>query len=99
MRSLLGHKIEAIGIGLREGDVSGAQILTDMPIINNIHTLTLYLNAKRQKSYYDYIVTIKPQRVIFNPGTKNAELELVLTENDIFFEHACTLVLLSTGQY
>jgi len=50
MRSLLGHKIEAIGIGLREGDVSGAQILTDMPIINNIHTLTLYLKIYGYKT-------------------------------------------------
>lgn len=99
MRSLVDHKIETIGIGLIEGEVSGVQILTNMPIISNIHTLTLYLNAKRQKDYYNYIIAIKPQRVIFNPGTKNEELELILTKNNIFFEHACTLVLLSTGQY
>ncbi|NOQ91727.1 MAG: CoA-binding protein, partial [Flavobacteriaceae bacterium] len=54
---------------------------------------------KRQIEYYDYIIALQPERVIFNPGTKNEELENLLEKNKIFFEHACTLVLLSTGQY
>ena len=60
---------------------------------------TLYLNPERQKDYYNYIVSLKPERVIFNPGTENPELYQILRENNIDFEAACTLVLLSTNQY
>lgn len=62
-------------------------------------TITLYLNPKRQEAYYNYIVTLKPKRVIFNPGTENPALYSILKENDIDYEVACTLVLLATNQY
>jgi len=65
----------------------------------DIDTVTLYLNKKTQVSYYYYIVALNPKRVLFNPGTENPELENLLTKNNIAFEEACTLVLLSTGQY
>ncbi|GAL66544.1 hypothetical protein JCM19301_3022 [Jejuia pallidilutea] len=64
-----------------------------------IHTVTLYLNPNRQKAYYNYIVSLQPKRVIFNPGTENPEFYNILKENNIAFEAACTLVLLSTNQY
>ena len=52
-----------------------------------------------QVDFYDYIIGLRPQRVIFNPGTENSEFETMLSKNNIAFEEACTLVLLSTGQY
>jgi hypothetical protein len=64
-----------------------------------VHTVTLYLNAKRQADYYQYIIDLKPKRVIFNPGTENPGFYKLLQEHDIFYEEACTLVLLSTNQY
>ncbi len=99
IHSLLEKKIEAIGLGLKEGDVSGVRIYKGMPIFENIHTITMYLNTKRQVAYYAYIISLQPQRVIFNPGTMNKELESLLESNHIAFENSCTLVLLSTGQY
>ena len=65
----------------------------------DVDTVTLYLNPKRQKGYYDYIISLKPSRVIFNPGTENPEFYLLLKKHNIAFEQACTLVLLSTNQY
>ncbi|MCD6543059.1 MAG: CoA-binding protein [Flavobacteriaceae bacterium] len=99
MHSLVDHDHEVVGIGLKEGVVAGVNILTGKPPIDNVDTVTLYLNANRQKEYYEYVLSIQPKRVIFNPGTKNSEFEDLLTKNNIGFENSCTLVLLSTGQY
>jgi predicted CoA-binding protein len=99
IHSFIDKNIEAIGLGLKDGNINGVQIYTGTPEFENIHTITMYLGPKRQRDYYDYIISIRPQRVIFNPGTKNQELENLLDENNIFYENSCTLVLLSTGQY
>jgi len=99
IHSLIEAGYKAIGVGLKEGEINGVHVYKGKPLLKNIHTITLYLNAKRQVTYYEYIVSLQPKRVIFNPGTKNINLEELLKKNGIFFEHACTLVLLSTGQY
>ncbi|WP_310992418.1 CoA-binding protein [Aequorivita marina] len=91
------HPVEAIG--LRKGEVAGVSISTEKIDFDNIDTVTLYLNAKRQEEYYNYIVSLKPKRVIFNPGTENSEFYKILRENNIESEVACTLVLLGTNQY
>ncbi|CAL67218.1 CoA-binding protein [Christiangramia forsetii] len=88
-----------VAIGLRKGSVQGVKIETEKVPFQDIDTITLYLNAKRQKEYYDYILSLEPERVIFNPGTENPELYELLRENGIFFENACTLVMLSSQQY
>jgi hypothetical protein len=64
-----------------------------------IHPVTLYLNPKRQVAFYNYIVSLKPKRVLFNPGTENLEFYTILNKNNIEYEEVCTLVLLSTNQY
>ncbi len=96
---LVDSKHEVVALGLREGEVAGVTIETELISFEDVDTVTLYLNHKRQKGYYDYIVSLKPKRVIFNPGTENAELYVILKENNIAFEESCTLVLLSTNQY
>jgi len=99
IHSLINKKHEVVGVGLKKGEINGVTIYTGLPNFENIHTITLYLNPKRQKEYYNYIVSLRPQRVIFNPGTNNMEFENLLKKNEIFYENSCTLVLLSTGQY
>jgi predicted CoA-binding protein len=91
------HEVEAVG--LKKGTVSGVEISTENEEFENIDTVTLYLNPKRQVEYYDYIISLNPKRVIFNPGTENPELYDLLRKNNIEFEVACTLVLLGTNQY
>jgi predicted CoA-binding protein len=68
-------------------------------IHNDVDTITLYIGPGVQSGYYDYIIKTNPKRVIFNPGTENAELEEVLRTHGIVPIEACTLVLLATGQY
>lgn len=99
IHKLINHNIETVAVGLKVGEVAGVTISTEMEPFNNVHTVTLYLNPTNQKPYYDYIVSLKPKRVIFNPGTENPEFYKILKENTIAFEAACTLVLLSTNQY
>jgi predicted CoA-binding protein len=92
-----GHQIFAIGN--KQDQFEDIIIHQDQIIFDNIHTITLYLSAKNQVAFYDYIIALKPQRVIFNPGTENPELYKLLAENSISFEKSCTLVLLSTNQF
>lgn len=99
VRSLLSHHIKTVAFGLRAGEISGVGIDTSLVNYENIHTVTLYLNAQRQEAFYDYIISLKPKRVIFNPGTENPVLQKKLIENGIEFEEACTLVMLSIGNY
>ncbi|MGB5419392.1 CoA-binding protein, partial [Algibacter sp.] len=96
IQRLVAKKIETVAFGLRSGTVSGVTIDTELLPYKNVHTVTLYLNPDRQKAYYEYIISLKPERVIFNPGTENPELYKFLKEHKIAFEAACTLVLLST---
>ncbi|MFT5216453.1 MAG: putative CoA-binding protein [Glaciecola sp.] len=99
IQRLVAHDYEVVAIGLKEGIVDGVTIDIELKAYKDIDTVTLYLNAKRQQEYYDYIIGLKPKRVIFNPGTENPEFFQLLKENNIDFEIACTLVLLSTNQY
>ncbi len=96
---LVEKNIEVVAIGLREGVVAGIKIITEKKKFKNIHTVTLYLNAKRQEAYYDYILSLKPKRVIFNPGTENEAFIKILKDNNIEAEVACTLVLLRMNLY
>jgi predicted CoA-binding protein len=91
------HPVKAFG--LKPGKVGDVTIDTELIDYDAIDTVTLYLNPKRQEDYYDYIISLKPKRVIFNPGTENPEFYKLLKENSIEFEVACTLVLLATNQY
>jgi predicted CoA-binding protein len=92
-----GHEI--INVGIKQGEVAGVPIEKPETIHKDIDTITLYVGPHNQPALYDYILKTKPKRVIFNPGTENEELESLLNENNIEPVEACTLVLLSTGQY
>lgn len=93
----LGHPV--VGVGLRQKMVDDVAITTEKVPVPGLDTITLYLNAKNQQQYYDYILSLKPKRIIFNPGAENDELAELATANHIEPLEACTLVLLSTGQY
>ncbi|WP_299210363.1 CoA-binding protein [uncultured Dokdonia sp.] len=95
-----------IAVGLKAGITHGQEVITFESAFakaethrNTIDTVTLYISPQRQDSYMEYVVSLKPKRVVFNPGTENPEFYKVLKENNIPFEIACTLVLLGTNQY
>jgi len=99
INKLVNHGFEVVGLGLKSGIVAGVKIDAELKLYENIHTVTLYVNPSIQKMYYNFILELKPERVIFNPGTENPEFYKILEKNNIQFEVACTLVLLSTNQY
>lgn len=98
-RRLKLYNHEVVPVGNRAGEIEGIEILLGKPDLDNIDTIALYLNPKRQVEFYEYIIGLKPKRIIFNPGTENLELMKLAKENGIESEVACTLVLLSVGQY
>lgn len=100
VRRLQDKDVPLVAHGYKEGSINGTPIITDFPNTSeDFHTVTLYLSAKNQKQYYEDIVSLSPERVIFNPGTYNDELEAILKDSNISFEHACTLVMLSADTY
>jgi len=92
-----GHQTEALA--RRESTYEHGKIDAGKPNYEDIDTVTLYLGPRNQPEYYDYVVNLSPRRVIFNPGTENPEFYEILDQAGIAWEQACTLVLLSTGQY
>jgi hypothetical protein len=92
-----GHSI--VNVGVRTGEVAGVAIEKPETIHHDIDTITLYVGPQNQKGLYNYILDTNPKRIIFNPGTENSELRRLATEKGIETEYACTLVLLSIGQY
>ncbi len=99
IRKLLAYKHEVEAISNREGEESGVKFKKPFPELKDIDTVTLYINPTIQQQYYDYLLSLKPRRVIFNPGTENEELERMLQKNNIEPVEACTLVMLSIGVY
>ena len=99
LRKLTAHQHPVVAIGKRKGKVGDIEIETDHIPIEGTDTITLYLNPQNQKEYYDYIFSLNPRRIIFNPGTENEELMKRLKENNIEPVIGCTLVMLSTGMY
>jgi len=99
MKMLTERNIEAVPIGLKEGELYGEKILRGKPEIEDVHTVSLYMNPKRQEDFYDYILSLKPERIIFNPGTENPFFEEKAKAEGVETVEACTLVMLSTQQF
>ncbi len=99
MLSREGHEI--IPLGIKKGEVFGKEILDirKKPKIENTDTVTLYIGLRHQPEWYEYILSLKPKRVIFNPGTENYEFENRIKQSGAEALEACTLVMLRSGQY
>jgi uncharacterized protein len=99
VNKLTAHQHPVVALGAKKGTIGSTSIETEKKPIEGIDTVTLYLNPLRQKEYYDYILSLHPKRIIFNPGAENDDLAELAKSNGIKVQEACTLVLLSTGQY
>ncbi|MFL5742871.1 MAG: CoA-binding protein [Flavisolibacter sp.] len=99
IQRLRAHQHPVVAVGKRVGQVADVSISKDHQAEPDVDTVTLYLNPKNQVEYYDYILDLQPKRIIFNPGTENEDLIRKAKENNIQPVIACTLVMLSTGQY
>ncbi len=92
-----GHEI--VNVGIKEGEVAGAKILSGEPALEGVDTVTLYVGPARQPPYYEWLFNLQPRRIIFNPGTENPELMRLARERGIEVVAGCTLVMLASGQY
>lgn len=101
LEMLKGYSYPVVPVGIHGGEFRGEPILdlTQKPAIPDVDTLTLYLSPKNQKEWYDYLLSLQPKRMIFNPGTENQELIDKAEEEGIETVIGCTLVMLRTGQY
>jgi len=99
MNRLRGKGHPVVAIGRKPAAVGDVSIETEKKDFPGVDTVTLYLNPRMQQQYYDYILSLHPKRIIFNPGAENDELARLAQANGIQALEACTLVLLSTGQY
>lgn len=88
-------------VGIKKGEAAGIPILNirDKPFIEGVHTITLYVRPQIQSQWYNYLLSLNPERIIFNPGTENPEFEKLAREKGVETLEACTLVLIRTGQY
>jgi predicted CoA-binding protein len=96
---LLKYGHEVVPVGIKKGEVAGIPIKKDFTGINDINTITLYVGPQNQPEYYDQILDLAPERVIFNPGTHNQNLINALEKKGVEAIDACTLVMLSAGTY
>lgn len=99
IRSLRKHQHEVVAIGAKEGKVLDVSFGKEKEHFQDIDTVTLYVGPSHQPEYYDYILSLHPKRILFNPGTENEEFETLAEQHGIDCMEACTLVLLSTNQY
>jgi predicted CoA-binding protein len=99
VRSLLRNGYDPVAVGPRAGNIKEIEILTGRPEIEDVDTILLYLGPQRQAEWYDYVIGLKPKRVIFNPGTNNPEFREMLKEKGIETVEDCALIMLNSGAY
>lgn len=92
--------IPVVALGIRPDKIGDVEIQTGFPLIDDVHTITMYIGPGRQAQYFDYIFeTIRPKRIILNPGTVNKELSRLAEKHSVEVVKACTLMMLSSDSY
>ena len=99
VKALRKRDYDVVAIGTQEGEISDVVIDTGRPAIDSVDTVLLYLNSENQKKCYDYILSLKPRRIIFNPGTHNQELMDLAERNNIEVVSHCALIMLNTDKF
>ena len=99
IRLLRKHNIETVALGNKAGKIEDVEINLGRPNENKVETVAIYLSPKNQEAYYDYIIGLNPERILFPPGTENPEFYRKANAHGIETEEACPLVMLNTGVY
>ncbi len=97
--SLQNHKEKVVAVGIKPGQINGQDILQGFPEVKEVDTVSLYVGPANTKNWEEYIISLHPKRVIFNPGTENPAFAEKLVKQGIEATEACTLVMLSVGNY
>ena len=96
---LIMNNYPVVAIGYGEGKILDIPIIKGKPNIDDVDTIALYLGPARQLEYFDYIIQLNPNRIIFNPGTENPELKSLAQNAGIRVVESCMLIMLQTGSY
>jgi len=99
VKSLQRHDVPVVPVGIKTGDINGIEIIKGKPVIDDIHTVTLYIGPARQKDYYSWLLSLHPARIIFNPGTENEEFMEMARKEGVEVLEDCTLIMLNAGRY
>jgi len=97
IHKLLKHGHSIIPMGIKKAEIADMQIVTNRPNFTDIHTITMYIGIRLQPQYYEYLISLNPKRIIFNPGTENIEFMNLCKENNIEVVEHCTLIMLNDG--
>ena len=99
VRRLIRYDHEVIAIGKRAGMIEDTPIINTQPEITGVHTVVMYLAPYHQGEIFDYVLSLRPKRVIFNPGTESPEFDEFLESYNIEVVHDCTLVMLAENRF
>ncbi len=99
IRKLLRYGHEVVPLAPRPGQVHGVPFITGNPPVEGIHTITLYVGPTRMTEMHDYLLSLNPKRIIFNPGTENELFRQRAEKQGIETVENCTLVMLETGVF
>lgn len=99
------HKLETFGhkvvlVNPMYKDIDGRKVYATLSEIREpIDTLTMYIGPERSAEVVDEILDLRPQRVIFNPGSESPSVMKALEGSRIGYVKACTLVMLDVGAF
>lgn len=99
VKALLRNDYEVVPVGFRAGLIKDIEILTGKPHVEDVDTILIYMGARKQTDFYEYILNLKPRRVVFNPGAENPELQDILKEKGIEVVKDCALIMINTDHY
>lgn len=99
VHALQKHGHTVVPFGIKQGSVGGKEIVRVPGPLSNIHTVTMYIGPQHQAHYYDYLLSLAPQRIIFNPGTENHEFIQMAKNKGIETVVNCTLMMLNMGSF
>jgi len=99
VRRLVSNNYQVVAIGKQSGFIGNIPIITGQPDIKDVHTVLMYLAPHHQSEIFDYMLLLRPKRVIFNPGTESPELEEWLESYDIKTVHDCSLLMMAGGRF
>jgi len=99
VKALDRNAYDVVAVGFKAGHIKEIEILTGMPAIDDVDTVLLYLGQKKQSEFYEYVIGLKPRRVIFNPGAENPEFQDLLKEKGIEVVKDCALIMINTGSF
>ncbi len=99
VRRLISNHFEVAAIGKRKGMIGDIPIITGQPPLNNVHTVLIYLSPSHQSEIFDYVLSLRPRRVVFNPGTESPEFEEMLESYNIKVVRDCSLLMMASNRF